>query len=139
MSFLCPRAESAKIPYTYIGNIARAVELSLGNEKCFGGTFIVGDTQSYSLRTIVLELANAMGISPRIVPVPRALAYTAAVGFEMLAKVRGSTPLLDRGRVDTLTNSASYSIAAFQAATGYEPPYSLRQSIGRIVSWYVGK
>jgi nucleoside-diphosphate-sugar epimerase len=131
-----PGGGKSRIPFTYIGNIAHAVKLTLGNSSCFGRTFIVGDEDSYSLREVVLALAQGMGVKVKILTVPGPVAYAAARMSELAANLRGSTPLLDRGRLQTMTNSVSYSIAAFQTATGYQPPYSLRQAAQRIAAWY---
>lgn len=134
-----PGGGDARIPFTYIGNIAEAVRLSLGNRCCFGRTFIVGDEQSYPLRRIVSEIADSLGVSARIVAVPPHVAYFGAACFEKLASMRKSAPLLDRGRLDTLTHTVSYSIEAFQTATGYRPPYALREAIDRIAEWYLAQ
>ncbi len=132
-----PGGGSARIPFAYIGNICHAVGLAVGNEACFGRTFIVGDEASYPLRDIVLALATGMGMNPRIINVPKPIAYAAARGLEMLAAVRQTTPLLDRGRLDTMTSSVSYSIAAFREAAGYDPPYSLDSAANRITQWFL--
>ncbi len=39
-------------------------------------------------------------------------------------------------RLGNLINTIDYSIAAFQAATGYVPRYSLEAAAARIVAWY---
>ena len=132
-----PGGGTASIPFTYVGNVAHAVRLTLGNQRCFGRTFIVGDEESYPLREIVLALSKGMGKRVRIVWAPRALWYAAAIGFEAWARLRGSPPLLDRGRLDTMTDCVSYSIAAFREATGYAPPFSLDEAAGRIAAWYL--
>lgn len=131
-----PAGGRARIPFTYIGNVAHAVGLTLGNPDCYGKTFIVGDAESYALRDVVLELARAMGVKARVLSVPAPVAMFGAWCLEQIAKRRGSRPLIDRGRVDTMTNSVSYSIAALRSATGYEPPYSLKDAAERIASWY---
>lgn len=134
-----PAGGGAKIPFTYMGNVAHAVELCLANPQCFGKTFIISDEQSYHLREVVLALAKELGVEAKIIPVPT---WSAKVGvhlLERLATMRGSPPLLDRGRLDTMTNSVSYSIASFQRATGYQPPYSLQMAAKRIAAWYKGQ
>lgn len=132
-----PEGGRAKIPFTYIGNIARTVELSLGNSRCFGRTFIVGDEESYPLREVVAQLAEFMGIRIRILAVPAVIARAAVAACESISSLTGRTPVLDRGRLDTLTHSVSYSIAAFKEATRYVPPYNLKESARRIVNWYM--
>ncbi|MDQ3458143.1 MAG: NAD-dependent epimerase/dehydratase family protein, partial [Deinococcota bacterium] len=119
-----PAGGGAKIPFTYMGNVAHAVELCLANPQCFGKTFIIGDEQSYRLREVVLALAKELDVEIKIIPVPIWSANMGVRLLERLATMRGSPPLLDRGRLDTMTNSVSYSIASFQRATEYQPPYS---------------
>jgi nucleoside-diphosphate-sugar epimerase len=131
-----PGGGAARIPFTYIGNIAHAIESCLGQPACFGRTFIVGDADSYPLRTVVLALAGAMGQQVTIVPVPVGLATLGVRLLERRAAARGVAPLLDQGRLETLTRSLSYSIAAFQTATGYQPPFTLAQAAERIVTWF---
>lgn len=134
-----PGGGTAHIPFTYIGNLARGVELTLGNPACYGQTFILGDERSYPLREIVTMLAHALGHEARIISIPTPLAYVAACGLEWLAGLRGTAPLLDRGRLETMTCSVSYSIQALQQATGYRPPYALPEALQRIAAWYKGE
>jgi len=133
---LLPAGGAARIPFTYVGNVAHAIKLTLGNPNCFGKTFIVGDAESYPLRTLVCELARAMGVNIRIVPIPACVAMFGAWCLERIARRRGSRPLIDRSRVETMTRSVSYSIEAIRSATGYEPPYSLKEAVERIAAWY---
>ena len=132
-----PNGGNAKIPFTYIGNITKAVELAINCEPCFGRTFIIGDKQSYPLCEIVNELAKALGKKPRIIPVPIPAAKVGVGILEFISSLSGKTPLLDRYRLDTLSSSVSYSIAAFADATGFVPPYSLNESVNRLAEWYV--
>lgn len=134
-----PMGGRALIPFTYIGNVARAVALAAGSQSCFGRTFIVGDRRSYSLRDIAMELGRAMGADVRIVPVPKAVALAGVLAVEAMAAARGRAPVLDRFRLDTLTGSVSYSISAFEEATGFEQPYTFEQAIDRIGKWYLAE
>lgn len=131
-----PGGGRALVPFTYIGNIAHAVSLAAGNEKCFGKTFIIGDEQSYTLRDIIMQIAKSMAVEPRIISVPVPIALAGAIGFELLAALKKSSPLLDRGRLDTMTNSVSYSIKSFKEATGYRQLFTFEESVDKIVRWY---
>lgn len=134
-----PLGGRALIPFTYIGNISHAVELVLGNDRCFGRTFIIGDRSSYRLRDIVTEIGRAMGLSVRILPVPKTAALAGTLLLEGLAGASGKPPLLDRFRLDTLTRSVSYSIRAFEETAGYSQPYDLESAIDRIAKWYLAE
>lgn len=131
-----PGGGTAKIPFSYVGNLTKAVELTLGHEPCYGKTFIVGDTQSYPLRDIIQSLAQALGNKPMLIPISIDLARLVVNVLEQRAAASKTPPLLDRGRLDTLTNTVSYDISAFQQATGYVPPYTMGQAVERIAAWY---
>ncbi len=134
-----PDGGSARIPFTYVGNVASAIKLALGNPNCFGRTFIIGDKDSYPLKTVICELARAMNVKVRILPIPTCAAMISAWLLEQVARWRGSRPLVDRSRIETMTHSVSYSIEAIRSATGYEPPYSLEEAAERIAAWYKSK
>lgn len=129
-----PGGGKAKIPFSYIGNLAEAVRLTIGNERCLGRIFIVGDERSYPLREILATLAAALGNRPRFVPVPARAARAAVRLLDTLRPASG-TPL-GGGRIETLTTSVEYSIEAFQSATGYVPSFSLADAAARIADWY---
>lgn len=132
-----PRGGHALVPFTHVANVAAAVKLAVGRESCFGQTFIIGDAQSYSLRRIIEGLARGQGRPRvRILPVPSASLSLAASAERWLRRGR-SAPLLDPSRIDTMTKSVSYSIEAFQAATGFVPPITLEEATERIGNWYV--
>lgn len=132
-----PMGGSAKIPFTYIGNIARCVELCIGRDSTYGQIFIIGDSESYTLKSIVRSIAKAAGINVKIIPVPYAVAYIAARLAETAASLRHGTPLLDRGRLHTLTTTVSYSIDKFRKATGYTPPFNLDAAAEKIAMAYL--
>jgi nucleoside-diphosphate-sugar epimerase len=132
-----PAGGRALIPFTYVDTVAEAVVASIGNERCLGRTFIVGDPTSYTLRSIVRGLAAAMGHSPRIVGIPSRVARLAGRLEAVLARARGRPPLLDETRLGTLTNSISFSTDAFRAATGFTPTIDFEEALRRLAAWYV--
>ncbi len=131
-----PAGGTAKIPFSYVGNLAHAVSLVAGTEQCFDRTFIVGDSESYGLREIVDSIAHAMGRKVCVLPFPTAAFHIVAAVLEQLAGLSGRSPLLDRGRVETMATTVSYSTQALKQATGYVPPYDLHEACRRMVAWY---
>jgi nucleoside-diphosphate-sugar epimerase len=131
-----PAGGTALIPFTYVDNVAYAVRLAIGNENCLERAFVVGDAESYTLRSIVQGLAGAMGRRPRFISVPVSVVNVVARGESLMSRLRGRPPLLDRQRVGTLTTSAVYSIADFQAASGYEPLVPMEEAVRRIGRWF---
>lgn len=131
-----PAGGRARIPFTYVGNVAEAVALSLSDGIPVGRAFIVGDERSYPLREVVEELADALGARPRLLGVPVPAARAGVAALEALAALRGGAPALDRARLRALTESVEYDIGAFRAATGFRPPHSLHDAAARIAAWY---
>ncbi|HYI66724.1 MAG TPA: NAD-dependent epimerase/dehydratase family protein [Candidatus Limnocylindrales bacterium] len=132
-----PGGGRAEIPFTYVGNVAWAVRLCLGNSLTYGRTLQVGDRRSYELRLVLKELAAALGRNPRFVPVPQSIISSVARVGEAAAKVIGKPPPIDRTRLSVLTTSVSFSIEQLHATTGYEPRHSLREGAARIAAWYL--
>jgi nucleoside-diphosphate-sugar epimerase len=131
-----PAGGRAMIPFTYVGNVVAATRAALESDATVGGTYIVGDDDSYTLRSIVDGLAQGMGRSRIVtVPIPSALLHGAA-HIERGLRPAGRPPIFDPTRIDTLTRSISYSIDAFRTATGYEPPVSMSDATARIGAWY---
>jgi UDP-glucose 4-epimerase len=134
-----PAGGSALVPFTHVDNVVEAVRMTIGRESCLGRTFIVGDERSYPLRDIVAGLARGMGRgSFRAVPVPAAILGVIASAERRLRGGSGA-PLLDPTRIDTMTRSISFSIDAFQAATGYRPLVGLDEATRRIGAWYASR
>jgi nucleoside-diphosphate-sugar epimerase len=133
-----PGGGTALVPFTHVENVVAAVGLSIGCEACHGRTFIVGDERSYPVREIVEGLGHGMGRNRlRVLPVP-AWSLRLAAAAERRVRGAGRAPLLDPTRIDTLTSSISYSVEAFQRATGYRPPVGLEEATRRIGTWYAG-
>jgi len=132
-----PDGGQALVPFTHVDNVVAGVRLAVGCTACHGGTFIVGDERSYRLREIVEGLALGMGRAAfRALPVP-AWVLRLAAGAERRVRAPGRAPLLGPTRIETLTCSISYSVGAFQRATGYRPPVALDEATRRIGVWYV--
>lgn len=132
-----PGGGRAEIPFTYVGNVAWAVRLCLGNSRTYGRTLHVGDRRSYELRVVLEELAAALDRKPRMVPVPASVIGGPARLAEGIAKLIGRPALIDRTRLSVLTTSVSFSIDQLRATTGYEPRHSLRDGLERIAAWYL--
>lgn len=132
-----PRGGTALIPFTYVANLSEAVRLTIGNPRCVGRTLIVGDVDSYPLRSVVTELAAALGrSSTRILPLPVAVIGAVGLAERVARRIIGGAPILDPVRIETLSRSISYSIDAFRDATGYAPPVTLPVAMRRIAAWY---
>ncbi len=135
-----PGGGTARLPFSYVGNLVAAVDLLLDRPETGGRIFIVGDEASYPLREILTTLARALERpGSRTLTVPLPLVQGLGRVETALSRRIGRAPLLDPVRIETLTSSISYSTAALRSATGFVPPYSLDASLERIATWYRGR
>ena len=134
-----PAGGRGLIPFTYIGNVVEAVRLTIGNERCIGKTFIVGDERSYTLREIMRAMADALDNAPRFVSIPTPAARLSVRSLEWVAQLMNRRAPIDRTRLETLTRSVEYSIVPFQRATGYVPPISLANAAARLAASHVNR
>ena len=135
-----PAGGRAMIPFSHIDNLVGAVVAAIGTPATAGRTFIVGDPESYRLRDVLVGLAARLGQpAPRTVSLPVSLLRAVGALEAGVAGLRGARPLLDPVRLETLTVSVSYSPAAFQAVTGFQPPVDLGAALDDLAAWYLDR
>ena len=132
-----PAGGRAMIPFSHIDNLVGAVVATIGTPATAGRTFIVGDPSSYRLRDVLVGLGQRLGQpAPRTVSLPVSLLRAVGALEQRVADLRGDGPLLDQVRMETLTVSISYSPAAFQAVTGFQPPVDLATALDDLTAWH---
>lgn len=135
-----PGGGRAMIPFSHIDNLVGAVVATIGIPATVGRTFIVGDLASYRLRDVLVGLAQRLGRpAPRTVSLPVSLLRAVGALEARAAGLRGARPLLDQVRLETLTVSSSYSPAAFQALTGFQPPVDLATALDDLAMWHLAR
>jgi dihydroflavonol-4-reductase len=137
MPIIClPGGGKAKIPFTDIENVIEGVRKCILNSNTFGRTFIVGDGGSYMLRDILKELANSLGRTQILLPIPNFMFNLLILSLNTISYIFSSRRLIDNSRWRTLTRSVSFSIDSIRIVTGFEPKVTLSESTRRIAKWY---
>lgn len=131
-----PSGGSARVPFTHVDNICSAIACSIAQPATYGKTFIVGDANSYSLRFLIEHLRQEMHGRGVTVPIPTGAFRTAIRSVNGVCAVFGRRPMLDAGKLLTLTTSVEYDISAFVEATGYTPPVPVEIGLADIAAWY---
>jgi nucleoside-diphosphate-sugar epimerase len=134
-----PGAGRAHIPFTHVDNICAAIACSIAQPATYGKTFLVGDAHSYSLRFLIEHLRREMHVQGVTVPIPTSAFRTAIRSANGVSAMFGRRPVLDVGKLLTLTTSVEYDIGAFMGATGYTPPVSVEIGLADIAAWYQGR
>jgi dihydroflavonol-4-reductase len=120
---------------TFVGDAVRGMTLceAAGQD---GGVYHIAGPEPVTIRQLATTIAEAMGVLPPRLQVPRLLAMTAAAGLEWLAMVLPFRPPLNRSAINLLTETRFFSTARAEAELGYRSQVSLAEGIRRTVAWY---
>ncbi|NOH29061.1 NAD-dependent epimerase/dehydratase family protein [Vibrio mediterranei] len=104
-----------------IYNLVNFIETCSCDPNAANQTFLVSDGEDVSTRDLVEKLASVQGKSARMIPIPLSL-------FKLLGKVTGKSAAIDR-----LAGSLQVDIQKNQRVLNWEPPYTMQQSLERMM------
>lgn len=109
-----------------INNFVTAIDTLLASNtpatRHRAATYFIADAEAPSTPALIRAVANALGVSPRIVSVPLPLLRLAGACFNQTAAI------------SRLTNSLEVDTAAFRTATGWHPPFTLEDGLRGVTS-----
>jgi nucleoside-diphosphate-sugar epimerase len=131
-----PRAGSAKLDLTYVGNVVHAMHLATTCVHVHSGeAFNITNDEPTCLRDVLDALLTRLGIAYRIKDMPYPVLDLAARAMQRWATLSGREPLLTRYSVGALNFDMTLSTRKAQAVLGYQPRWTLQQSIEETVNW----
>lgn len=107
-----------------LGNLVSLIRECIVNSKAAGETFLVSDGQDLSTAELIAVIANAMGKSARLMPVPVAW-------LNFAASILGKKDVASR-----LWGSLQVDSTKAGEILGWNPPNSIESEIGQVVNWY---
>lgn len=118
----------------YAGDVADALILAATKNEAIGQAYNVTDGQTRTIRELVETVAQMLGIKPRLVDVPYAVAYGAALVVNALSKIinpRGGGPshLINPATIRASAIDHHYDISKAKRELGYEPKVDLKQGL----------
>jgi nucleoside-diphosphate-sugar epimerase len=108
----------------HAGNLAHAIVTALDAPRAAGRTYLVSDGEDVSTPELVRMLARALGVKPRLLPVP-----LAALG--LAAALAGK-----RAELARLTGSLQVDSSRIRSELAWRPPFTLAQGLGLTARWY---
>lgn len=108
----------------YAGNLADALLACATRAEAAGETFLVSDGPAISTADLVRAIAHALGVRPRLLPVPPALI---ALGARAARRPEVAARLLGSFEVDT---------GRIRSRLGWRPPVGLEQALAETAAWY---
>jgi nucleoside-diphosphate-sugar epimerase len=92
--------------------------------RAAGQTFLAGDGEDLSTPDLICRLANALGVKPRLLPVP--------VSWLLLAARVARRP----NDYERLCGSLQVDISHAQQVLGWTPPSSIEEELARTARWF---
>ncbi len=120
----------------YIDNLVDAFELAATHPKAAGETYLIGDDRYVSLNELVRAVAASLGREVRIVHLPFAPLWLAAVACEALCWPLGIEPPLFRRRADWFRQTRAFTVDKARRELGYVPRVPLAEGLARTAAWY---
>ena len=111
-----------------VGHIAAAEVGRVGERYILGG-------EDMSLAQILVEVGQAAGMRPPQMRVPYSVAYPAAIGAELIARLTGREPFITRDGVRMARKKMYFSSAKAARELGYAPRPA-REAIADAVGWF---
>jgi nucleoside-diphosphate-sugar epimerase len=107
-----------------VGNLVHAVVHAVQHPRGASGTYFVADPTSVSVPELIRSMASALGVCPRLVPVPPALLMAAA---RITGRIDEARRLIGTLEVDT---------TLIRNRLGWIPPYTLADGLKDTAGWY---
>ncbi|MGI9302780.1 MAG: UDP-glucose 4-epimerase family protein [Gammaproteobacteria bacterium] len=105
-------------------NLCDLLRSCVTSSSAGGEVFLVSDGEDLTTPDLIYRIAGAMGKSARVWPFP-------VTGVRAAFSVLGKSAEFQR-----LADSLQVSIRKSRELLGWQPPYSVEQSIGETVGWY---
>ncbi|MEM9291656.1 MAG: NAD(P)-dependent oxidoreductase [Acidobacteriota bacterium] len=135
---------SALMEFCYVKNQVHGIWLC-GEKGGAGETYFLSDPTPYSLRHVLTQVGEQLGRPLRLVPIPKAVAWVMAVGFEAASKVLRFYPfyIAETGRAPmsrktlgwALKSTVFCDVSKAQRELGYEAPYTLAEGLAETFAW----
>ena len=119
----------------YIDNLVDAFLLA-SERPGTGETYLIGDARYCSLNDLVRAVAASMDLEVRILHLPFAPLWAAAVACETVCRPLGIEPPLFRRRADWFRQNRAFRIDKARRELGYEPAVDLPTGLRRTAAWY---
>jgi nucleoside-diphosphate-sugar epimerase len=110
--------------------------LLCGQAGAAGRVYHIAGPAPVSIHRLASILAEALGVRPPWLHVPKGAATMGAVGLEWASRIVPFRPPLSRGAINFFTETRAFSTARAEAELGYRPQVPLEEGVRRTVAWY---
>jgi len=116
-----------KRSFIYVGNLADALTACAREPAAAGQTYLVSDGDDVSSPELIRRTANALGVQPRLFPLPPAL-------MRVAGKLTGRTAAVKR-----LLGSLVVDSSRISRELGWKPPFSMEEGLRETAKWFLNR
>jgi nucleoside-diphosphate-sugar epimerase len=117
--------------FLYVGNLVDAIATCVTNEKAKNQLFLIADTQVLSTPELVTQIARAMNLPVKLLPIPssllKGLGYVGNLASSILDK---SLPITSQS-IDKLLGSLAVDNRHICQTLDWQPPYTTEEGFDR--------
>lgn len=125
------------VSLVHVRDLAEGILLAAESEASRGRTYFISSDMGYSVSAINELLMKILGRRARAITIPRALAYTMALGAEAVSAVMNRPPVINRDKVRDLSQPCWVcSTDAAKRDLGYSQKISLEAGLRDTYQWY---
>ncbi|MFH1464929.1 MAG: NAD-dependent epimerase/dehydratase family protein [Pseudomonadota bacterium] len=119
----------------HVADIAQGIIAAAAAPVASGETFLLGSGEEHSAAALAGILAGVFERPVRLLPLPRALLWSAALGSELWAGLTRRPAMLNRQKIPELTGCWSLDLTPARERLGYAPRWSLAEGLAQTVAW----
>jgi nucleoside-diphosphate-sugar epimerase len=128
---------AGRLSLCYVQDIIQAILLASESQESKGEIFFLSDGHDYRMDEVGNIFAQAMGISPLSIPIPKWVILGVASLSEYLSKLSRRPSLISKGMAEQMVQENwSCDITKAQTVLGFEPRIHLAQGAKLTVDWY---
>ncbi|MGB8952928.1 MAG: NAD-dependent epimerase/dehydratase family protein [Candidatus Aminicenantales bacterium] len=120
-----------------VADVVQAAILLAEHKEADGKIYYVAESRPYSWAEVTDAIAEALGVDRFILKVPYGIQYLAAGFAEVLSRLTGKTPLVNRGSVVAARKyDWVYDSSRIEKELGFQARDTMPETIRRTVDWY---
>ncbi len=129
--------QDKQVSLVHAGDLAEGIILAGESEASTSQAYFISSEEVYSLRSVVALLGKIFDRKVRSLVIPRPVAYTVAMGAEMLSAITRKMPVINRDKVKDLSQECwGCSIEKAKRELGYREQISIEEGLKETINWY---
>lgn len=120
--------------FAHVANVVAAIEAVIGSPAAGQGTYYVSDATDLSTPQLVRHIAGALGVRPRLVPVPVAIMRGAGAVGGLLSRILPVHFTSDA--IAALVGSLFVDTSLLSRQTGFRAPMTVEEGMAQTADWF---